>query len=43
MAIVPALSRALMKATNTEAFNIMLNNGAIAGQGTTMCSFTNLR
>ena len=33
MAIVPALSQALMKASNTSALNIMLNNGATAGQG----------
>lgn len=32
MEVVPMLSKALMKATSTDSFNIMLNRGKTAGQ-----------
>ena len=33
MSVVPAISRALMKASSTDSFNIMINSGRTAMQG----------
>ena len=32
MEVAPSIGKALMKATGTEAFNVIQNNGKIAGQ-----------